>query len=187
MMGVSTLHHFTTEAHRRGRAFPVLVKGGSWWGLPCRRIREDDCPIILSNHSCFPPIPSGKQTVSYWTWPSRNSWFTHRKCMVDLSIVFFGYVYQRVIPMNYRYNFHEPGRVIYIWPHFVEVRLAYSWQSREHLGIQLDLCIRWGPGGPVQHIPGLVNMGKHTKKNDGKIHHAFYSWVNPPFRLGHFR
>ena len=31
-------------------------------------------------------LPSGKLTVCYWKWPSRNSWFTHPK-MVDLSRV----------------------------------------------------------------------------------------------------
>ena len=31
-------------------------------------------------------LPSGKLTVCYWTWPSRNSWFTHWKCW--FSIVF---------------------------------------------------------------------------------------------------
>jgi hypothetical protein len=31
-------------------------------------------------------LPSGKLTVFYWKWPSRNSWFTHKKMWC--SIVF---------------------------------------------------------------------------------------------------
>ena len=34
-------------------------------------------------------IPSGKLTVCYWKWPSRNSGFTHFHSMVDLSSSFF--------------------------------------------------------------------------------------------------
>jgi hypothetical protein len=30
----------------------------------------------------FFDLPSGKLTVCYWKWPSRNSWFSHEKCMV---------------------------------------------------------------------------------------------------------
>ena len=27
-------------------------------------------------------VASGKRLHSYWQWPSRNSWFSHEKCMV---------------------------------------------------------------------------------------------------------
>ena len=45
--------------------------------------------VIYRTPMIFPWIfhlPSGKQTVCYWKWPSRNSWFTHEKWR--FSIVF---------------------------------------------------------------------------------------------------
>ena len=44
-------------------------------------------------------IPSGKLTVCYWKWPSRNSGFSHSKWWVSFHR--FWYVYQRV-------NIHFP-------------------------------------------------------------------------------
>ena len=37
-------------------------------------------------------IPSGKLTVCSWTWPSRNSWFTHEKWWFSIAML----NYQRV-------------------------------------------------------------------------------------------
>ena len=34
-------------------------------------------------------LPSGKRTVCYWTWPSRNSWFSHEKLCFSIVVCTF--------------------------------------------------------------------------------------------------
>ena len=50
--------------------------------------------MMVYNHP--PMIPSGKLTVCYWKWPSRNSWFTHEK-WVDFPVRYVK-VYQNRTP-----------------------------------------------------------------------------------------
>ena len=71
------------------------------------------CVLVgWSNVSIFRKfkVPSGKLTVRCWTWPSRNSWLTHKKIWCSIFVL---HVYQRVLlkPLFYTIFDHEiPNR-----------------------------------------------------------------------------
>ena len=62
-------------------------------------------PVVVHMWIFVVDISSGKLTVGFWQWPSRNSWFTQLHSMVDLSSSFVVNVYQRVKPPVSTNNF----------------------------------------------------------------------------------
>ena len=66
---------------------------------PMKKLELDITPIWINPFKTEKCVPSGSWTVCYWTWPSRNSEFSHTKMVMFHS---FLYVYQRLIPAPFR-------------------------------------------------------------------------------------
>ena len=64
-----------------------------------KKLELDITPIWINPFKTEKCVPSGSWTVCYWTWPSRNSEFSHTKMVMFHS---FLYVYQRLIPAPFR-------------------------------------------------------------------------------------
>ena len=129
-------------------------------------------------HGDFHGIISGKLTVCYGKWPSRNSGFTHQHWW--FSIVMWQFTRPGIsqeIPGISKSNPQRSSQVLVAlrfcarWPRCARCDSDWIWD----LGEKLTWNWRWG-------LDFTVAFGKRLQKTM-ENHHV--SWVNPLFRLGH--